>query len=154
MFKGRVEVGRFDFDKLADKVRAKLGEVYTRRVESVRQAMTDGLRKAATEALVTAKVTGEDTEALARAAADAQKVEFRAHEEPATIVEGVERRRSVVSPAGEPDKTGLTPDQVSRAFEFGSVAQGTPSTAFTQQVVDGQRRESARDIEEVKKAIL
>lgn len=153
MFSGRAELGRFDFEKLATNAREALERVHARRTESVREAMTVGLHRAAARAVQTATVLGEDTEALGKVAEDAKTVQFEAQIGPTTVVEGVEHRRSVVSPAGSAEKSGLTPEQVARAFEFGSVAHGVPATAFTQQVVDEQRRESAKDMEEVAKAV-
>jgi len=154
MFKGKVEIGRFDFEKLASNARDALARVHARRSQSMAEAMTVGLHTAAARAEQTAKIVGEETESLTRVVDDAEQIEFESREGPTTIVGGVEHRRSVVSPAGETGKkSGLTPEQVSRAFEFGSVAHGVPATAFSQAVVDQQRRESAKDIEEVAKAI-
>lgn len=150
--KAKVERSDWDPDEFVETKREALAEVFVGRVDSFRRNMTSGLHQAAQHALQTAEVSGEDTTNLSKVVEDAQQVQFEAHEEPPSVVDGVERRSATVTPSGKVGASGLTPELVGRAFEFGSAAHGVPATAWSREVVDNERRASEKDIEEVAKA--
>lgn len=152
MLSGKVERGDMAaLETLPAKIRDKIQSVMANRASELANAMTEGLHRTADEVVVTGKVRGDDTSSLERLAKDAKRIKFEAHDVPLPQVGGVDFTKYEVTPSGPVGQSDMTPEQVGRAFEFGSAASGVPATSFSRPVLDEQRREAARDIEEIKK---